>query len=98
MGLLVLRRVVLGVLGDVAELACLPDAIGDLPALLGREVLDLLLELLVPLGRENDFLQRVVLLTPQGCRAGERGLRRGRMLPPPPDDRQPCLDTMAGSW
>src|SRR6266576_2021771 len=57
MGLLVLRRVVLGVLRDVSELARLPNAVRDLAALVGREVLDLLLELLVPLGRENDFLQ-----------------------------------------
>ena len=56
--LLVLRVVVLGVLGDVAELARDADPLGDLAALLGREVLDLLLELLVALGREDDFLQR----------------------------------------
>src|SRR5256885_71850 len=57
MALLVLRRVVLGVLCDVSELARLPNAVRDLAALVRREVLDLLLELLVPLGRENDFLQ-----------------------------------------
>src|SRR5439155_3938062 len=57
MGLLVLRRVVLGVLGDVAELARDADALRDVAALFGRQVLDLLLELLVPVGRENDFLQ-----------------------------------------
>src|SRR5437899_9677680 len=57
MCLLVLRGVVLGVLCDVPELARLPNAVRDLAALVGREVLDLLLELLVPLGRENDFLQ-----------------------------------------
>ena len=51
-----------GVLGDVAELARDPDSLGDLAALLGRELLDLLLQLLVPLGREDDFLQRFVLL------------------------------------
>src|SRR6266487_2643977 len=57
MGLLVLRRVVLGVLGDVAELARNADALRDVAAFFGRQVLDLLLELLVPVGRENDFLQ-----------------------------------------
>src|SRR6266436_7843165 len=57
MGLLVLRGVVLGVLRDVSELARLPNAVRNLPALVGREKFDLLLELLVPLGRENDFLQ-----------------------------------------
>ena len=50
MGLLVLRRVVLGVLGDVAELARVADAIGDLSALVDPEKLDLRLELLTPLG------------------------------------------------
>ena len=39
--LLVLGVVVLGVLGDVAELARFLDALGDLAALGGREVLDL---------------------------------------------------------
>src|SRR5712691_2624395 len=57
MGLLVLRRVVLGVLGDVAELARLANALRDLAAPICREVLDLLVELLVPVGGENDFLQ-----------------------------------------
>jgi hypothetical protein len=54
--LLVLRIVVLGVLGDVAEFARLLDALGNLAPLHGREVLDLFLELVVPFGRENDFL------------------------------------------
>src|SRR5580765_4868547 len=58
MGLLVLRRVVLGVLGDVAELTRLANALGDLAAPVDREVLDLRLELLEPVGGENDFLQR----------------------------------------
>ena len=57
MGLLVLRRVVLGVLGDVAELARLADAVRDLAALVDRQELDLRLELLEPLRGENDFLQ-----------------------------------------
>jgi hypothetical protein len=55
--LLVLGVVVLGVLGDVAELAGDPDPLRDLAALLGLQVLDLLLELLVPLCGEDDFLQ-----------------------------------------
>ena len=44
-GLLVLGVVVLGVLGDVAELPRLLDPRGDLAALDGREVVDLRLEL-----------------------------------------------------
>jgi hypothetical protein len=44
--LLVLGVVVLGVLGDVAELAGLLDAVSDLAALVAFEVGDLLLELL----------------------------------------------------
>ncbi len=51
--LLVLRVVVLGVLGDVAELPCDPDAVRDLAPLVAREMLDLLLELLVALGSKN---------------------------------------------
>src|SRR5207245_4140414 len=56
-GLVVLRRVVLGVLGDVAELPRDADPLGDLAATHGGEVLDLLLELLEALGGQNDFLQ-----------------------------------------
>jgi hypothetical protein len=48
--LLVLGVVVLGVLGDVAELARDRGSLRDLAALVGREVLDLLLQLLVALG------------------------------------------------
>ena len=55
--LLVLRVVVLGVLGDVAELARDADPLGDLAALVVLQVVDLLLQLLVALGREDDFLQ-----------------------------------------
>jgi hypothetical protein len=54
--LLVLGVVVLRVLGDVAELARLLDALGDLATLDGREVLDLLFELRMPVGSEYDFL------------------------------------------
>src|SRR5262249_49384584 len=54
--LLVLRVVVLCVLGDVAELALDADPLRYLAALDGRELFDLVLELLVALGRENDFL------------------------------------------
>ena len=49
--LLVLGVVVLGVLGDVAELARNADPLRDLAALFGLEVLDLLPELLVALRR-----------------------------------------------
>jgi hypothetical protein len=55
--LLVLRVVVLGVLGDVAELAGNPDPLRDLAALLGLQELDLPLELLVALGGEDYFFQ-----------------------------------------
>src|SRR3954447_19494096 len=64
-GLLVLGVVVLRVLGDVAELACDADALGDLAALLAPQKVDLLLEFLVALGCEDDFLQNKVLLTPE---------------------------------
>src|SRR5579875_1435024 len=60
-GLVVLRRVVLGVLGDVAELARGADPLGHLAAAHRRQVLDLLLELLVALRREDDFLHHVLL-------------------------------------
>src|SRR6185503_6208890 len=56
--LLVLGVVVLGVLGDVAELAGDADAVGHLATLVVREVLDLLLQLLVAFGSEDDVLQR----------------------------------------
>ena len=55
--LLVLRVVVLGVLGDLAELAGDANAVGDLAALLGAQHLELLRELLVALGGEEHFLQ-----------------------------------------
>src|SRR5215204_2950340 len=63
--LLVLRMVVLGVLADVAELARDADAVGDLPALVGREILDLVLQLLVTLGGEDHFLHVNGLLDPK---------------------------------
>src|SRR5579862_1800596 len=75
MGLFVLRGVVLGVLGDVAELTRDADPVGDLATPIVRQVLDLVLELLEALGRENDFLQ-LVLLRP-------RGKRNGRWQAPP---------------
>ena len=55
--LLVLRVVVLGVLGDVAELARDADAVGDLPTLVGSQQLELLRQVLVALGGEEHFLQ-----------------------------------------
>ena len=73
-GLLVLGVVVLGVLGDVAELACLLDALGHLAPLDGREVLDLFLQLVVPFGGENDFLH--CFLQPLNTQT------RGRQAPP----------------
>jgi len=55
--LLVLRVVVLGVLGDVAELARGLDPVRDLAALVVREILDLLLKLLLAFRSKDDVLQ-----------------------------------------
>ena len=52
--LLVLGVVVLGVLADVPELACLADAVGDLATLVHLEIFDLVLELLVAVRGEDD--------------------------------------------
>ena len=60
--LLVLGVVVLGVLGDVAELARFLDALGDLAALDGGEVLDLILQLVEPFGGEQDVSLHLVVL------------------------------------
>ena len=60
--LLVLGVVVLGVLGDVAELACLLDPLSDLAALLGGEEIELRLELLESLWGEDDVLRHVTSL------------------------------------
>ena len=54
--LLVLGVVVLRVLGDVAELAGLLDALGDLATLVGLQLLELALELLEAFGSEDDVL------------------------------------------
>jgi hypothetical protein len=55
--LLVLRVVVLRVLGDVAELARGPDALGDLATTVAAQDVELLLEGVVPLGGEDHVLQ-----------------------------------------
>ena len=55
--LLVLRVVVLGVLGDIAELAGDADPIGDLTPLVGSQQLELLRQVLIALGGEEHFLQ-----------------------------------------
>src|SRR5262249_13164891 len=60
--LVVLRVVVLGVLGDVAELARDADPVGDLAPLLGPQVLELLCELRIPVPGKDDFLQDRLLL------------------------------------
>src|SRR4051812_37457862 len=60
--LLVLGVVVLSVLGDVAELSRDPDPLRDLAAFVVRQVLDLLLELLVPLRSKDDFLHNLPFL------------------------------------
>src|SRR5207253_9097920 len=57
--LFVLGVVVLGVLGNVAELARNPDSVRDLAPFVVREVLDLLLELLVSLWSKDDFLHNL---------------------------------------
>ena len=72
-GLLVLRVVVLGILGDVAELACDPDPVRDLAPLLVGEVLDLLLELLVPLWSKDDFLHNLPFLKENAALTRRRG-------------------------
>ena len=59
--LLVLGVVVLGVLGDVAELPRLLDAFGDLAALLGGQQLEFVLELLQAFRGEDDVLRHVTL-------------------------------------
>ena len=84
--LLVLGVVVLGVLGDVAELARLLDALGDLAALRRGEQLELVLELLETFGGEDDVLRHVTLDRGLGSarhdktplRAGIHGRRRQR--------------------
>src|SRR5204862_7146429 len=55
--LLVLRRVVFGILGDVAELAGDLDSLGYLATTGRRELLDLLPELRITLSRKDDVLQ-----------------------------------------
>ncbi len=57
--LLVLRVVVLGVLGDLAECARRGDALGDLPPLLRPQPVELALQLLVALGSEDHILQEM---------------------------------------
>src|SRR6478672_2659218 len=61
MSLIVLRRVVLGVLGDVAEFARDADPLRDVATAGRGEGLDLLLKLLVAVRREDDFLQHGLL-------------------------------------
>src|SRR5437879_4148920 len=94
MGLLVLRRVVLGVLGDVAELARFPNAVRNLAPLVGRQELDLFLELLEPVGGEDDFLQSCFLPARKRPAAPDPAVRRGRMVPPASDERQPAPGTI----
>ncbi len=84
--LLVLGVVVLGVLGDVPELARDADPVRDLAPLLGRERLDLLLQFLVALGRENDFLQRASPKT----KAGGNAPTRAGMVAARPDGVNTC--------
>ena len=101
--LLVLRVVVLGVLGDVAELARDADAVGDLAPLVGREVLDLLLELLVALGGEDDFLHSCL---PDAEKARRRGAvaaadctrERGRRKPAAATICRPVQVDLRETW
>ena len=60
--LVVLGVVVLGVLGDVAELPRDANPLRNLTTLVVRQVLDLLLELLVALRSEDHFLHFLCLL------------------------------------
>src|SRR5581483_11712910 len=69
------------VLRDVAELARDADPIGHLAPLLGREVLDLLLELLVPFFGEDDFFGHLVLLLGEPPPYKERAARERRRGP-----------------
>ncbi len=78
--LLVLGVVVLGVLGDVAELPRLLDPLGDLATLLGREQLELVLELLQTFWGEDYVLRHLSLdrgVVARGCRADRTALRGG---------------------
>jgi hypothetical protein len=68
--LLVLGVVVLGVLRDVAELPGDPDPLRDLAAAGRREIFDLVLELLVALWCEDDFLHDRPLLMKKARRRG----------------------------
>src|SRR5207244_5792443 len=72
--LLVLGVVILGVLGDVAELAGDLDPLGYLPTFLGRQVLDLALQVLVALFGEENVLQ----LSLQKRKNRRRGAACGR--------------------
>src|SRR5712691_2225187 len=74
--LLVLGVVVLRVLGDVAELAGDFDPLGDLAPLLGREVLDLGLQVPITLFGEENVLQ----LSLQKRKTGARAPLRARMV------------------
>src|ERR1700733_14371345 len=66
--LLVLGVVVLGVLGDISELPRLLDPLGDLPALLGGEQLELVLELLQTFRGEDYVLRHLTLCLLDGYR------------------------------
>src|SRR4029077_19507115 len=70
--LVVLGVVVLGVLCNVAELPRDADALRDLAALVVRQVLDLLLELLVALRSEDHFLHFSCLLRKNARRNAPR--------------------------
>ena len=78
-GLLVLGVVVLGVLGDVAELARFLDALGDFAALVVGEEIELLLELVEALAGEDDVLRHGGL--PRSVGAGKAGQYSGGQTP-----------------
>ena len=75
--LVVLGVVVLGVLRDVAELPRDADPLGNLAALVVRQELDLILELLVALRSEDHFLHFSCLLMKNARRIGAVAAEHG---------------------
>jgi hypothetical protein len=87
--LLVLGVVVLGVLGDVTELAGDADPLGDVPASFAAQLVELSLERLVALGGENDFPQGSLLLRLRRDPRATGVVARTSILAVTSDDVQP---------
>ena len=85
--LLVLGVVVLGVLGDVAELLGFLDALADLTTANRLEVAELVLELGLTLGSERDLLVHELLLS---CRSTAQMLLVGSARAAPVLREQPA--------